>query len=97
MTGVHWGKRAAVILAAILLPLTLALTAPRARAATAGPPSTIGGVCNWTQSGAYEWRGIYLYKCVYIWGMGGYYWVYVGTAGGHCSPVRAARPAAPTC
>jgi hypothetical protein len=85
-------RLAAIPVSALLIGGAVAAAAPAARA---GPPSNIGGVCNWMQAGAYQWRGIYLYKCVYIWGMGGYYWVYVGTAGGHCGPVAAAAPGDP--
>ena len=76
-TGVHWGRRLLAALAAILTTaaLTITLTAATARADIYRP-------CNYMQRDSYLWVGIKLYKCVYVWGLGGWYWVYVGTRGG---------------
>ena len=86
---------AAVVLAAGLAGGALA--APAAHAATAAPARTaaagsIFGPCTSLQAWQYRWFGKLLYECVYIKGLGGWYWVRVSFPG--CAATGPARETA---
>ena len=68
--------------------------APAAHAATTAPARTaaagsIFGPCTSLQAWQYRWFGKLLYECVYIKGLGGWYWVRVTFPG--CGAARETR------
>ena len=107
MTRRHITTRLALVLAALLLPLSFALTAPAAHAAAAAPaapaaaprtaPSgSIFGPCNILQEGQVRNIGGNLYQCQYVRGVG-YFWVSVGGSCPGAVPVIASKPAYVVC
>lgn len=82
--------------------LLLGLAVPAAHATTAAPRVTaaagsIFGPCTSLQYGDYRWFGKYLYECVHIAGLGGYYWVRVSFPGCGAATAPARETTAPAC
>lgn len=80
-------KRAAYLLAALVLVLSMAGVLAAASAQPARASSL--GACNILIEGQYRWQYNRLYQCRHIRGIG-YLWVYVGTYYG-CTSARLTR------